>query len=127
MHLLEREKEELLKPEKRFVECPDGETRQICMSVLHWRWYDRLRNSAFGDCATDVLDNAVELSVREQNIKINWTLDAILEWAVDNEIRMTDGLGMDLTETDDDLKLMMARKQVTKFHERNPKSATKKS
>lgn len=120
-YLIEREKDELTKPVTRTMTFPDGTAHELTMSAVHWRWYDRIDAYEFGKGAGYLLSMVQSMEKREDNIAAGWTLSSILEYVIDHEVRFADKIGLDLTETDLDLQLMVAKKATMRFHARNPK------
>ena len=120
-YLLEREKQELLKSETRQLDFPDGKTITICMNNVIWRWYDRIEADEFGSGMDNILAHCLKHSKDEENIRDGWTLDRIIAWRIEADVMFLDHHGIDITETETDLKIMMAKKATMKFHARNSK------
>lgn len=120
-YLLEREKDELLKPERRSIEFPDGKTRRVSMSNLHWRWFDRLVAYPFGKGYVYERQEVLDGAARDDNIQNGWTIDTLLAYVIERDVKSAEEQGVDITETLTDIDLMMAKKATMKFHNRNPK------
>lgn len=68
-----------------------------------------------------MLSMVQSMEKREDNIAAGWTLSSILEYVIDHEVQFANKIGLDLTETDLDLQLMVAKRATMRFHARNPK------
>lgn len=108
-YLYEREKEEMLRTDKRTLLFPDGERREIETFRLVWRWFDRVIAYEFGPDETELLTLALEYSELGK-----MDVAEALGWALEGFVHVmeTDG-GADIT--DDNIDLLIAKRAVGRF------------
>lgn len=112
-YLLAREKDELLRAEKRSLPMPDGSRRDVTAFNVIWRWYDRGLAYAYGLKEDTFLKEVVEI-----NEYSGQTFDEDFAFSIDCIVKYWDEEGIDPTETDADLWIAAAKKASTRFYER---------
>lgn len=112
---MELEQLELLKPQKRTLSPPIGGKRFVVMEDLYWRWYDRYVAYEWSLSETEFLASTVELSEAEDK-----PFDEVLRWWIEYQIKWWAERGIDVTETDADLRIKAGKDAVMRFRKRNP-------
>lgn len=105
--LIDRETTELLKSRSRLVTLPDGETSWVKMFDVAWRWFDRLDESPIGMKHARLIELAMRFS-KESGKSLDDSLGDVIEQA----LRDYERSGLDITETDADLQLLVAHRKM---------------
>lgn len=115
LHLLiERENEEMLRPAARTLKFPDGEVRRVETYKLIWSWFDRCEAYEFTPDTDELLDNTLKC-MELKGIEAGEALEQVVCYIV----LSYEHEGLDIT--DDNIDLLVARRQMSEWHARKSK------